>query len=205
MAPGQTDLSVGMRLFAGGLAGITSVALTYPLDITRTRLSIQCADISGLSKAEMERLPGMWGVMKNIYKNEGGIVGLYRGIMPTIYGVAPYVGLNFAVYESVRKHFVHLEGGEPTALEKLASGAISGAVAQFLTYPFDVLRRKFQVNNMMDSPYRNVWHACRTIAAREGYKGFYYGLSANLLKVIPSMSSSWLTFEMTRSYLLKLS
>lgn len=195
MSPGETELSVGMRLFAGGLAGITSVAMTYPLDITRTRLSIQCADISGLSKAQQARLPGMWGVMKDIYRNEGGMLGLYRGIMPTIYGVAPYVGLNFAVYESVRKRFVKVEGGEPTALQKLASGAISGAVAQFITYPFDVLRRKFQVNNVMGSPYRNVWHACRVIAAKDGVRGFYYGLSANLLKVVPSMSSSWLTFE----------
>lgn len=195
LGPGESDLTVGMRLFAGGLAGITSVAVTYPLDITRTRLSIQCADLSNLSKAEQENLPGMWKVMQNIYKTEGGIFGLYRGIMPTIYGVAPYVGLNFAVYESVRKRFSTFEGGEPTAWEKLASGAISGAVAQFLTYPFDVLRRRFQVNSMMGNPYRGVWHACQVIVAKEGYRGFYQGLAANLLKVVPSMSSSWLTFE----------
>lgn len=201
---GEQDLGVGMRLVAGGLAGITSVVMTYPLDITRTRLSIQCADLSNLSKAEALKLPGMWGVMKDIYKNEGGFFALYRGIMPTIYGVAPYVGLNFAVYESVRKRFASMEGGEPTAVEKLASGAISGAIAQFLTYPFDVLRRRFQVNSMMGNPYRNVAHACRVIIAREGFKGFYQGLAANLLKVVPSMSSSWLTFEMTRSYLLKI-
>lgn len=203
LPPGESELSVGMRLVAGGLAGITSVAVTYPLDITRTRLSIQCADLSNLSRAEQAKLPGMWGVMKDIFKNEGGMLGLYRGIMPTIYGVAPYVGLNFAVYESVRKHFVNASGQEPTALEKLASGAVSGAVAQFLTYPFDVLRRRFQVNSMMGNPYKNVLHACRVIFAKEGLRGFYQGLAANLLKVVPSMSSSWLTFEMTRSYLLK--
>lgn len=192
---GETEMTVSMRLFAGGLAGITSVGLTYPLDITRTRLSIQCADLSTLSKVDQKTLPGMWTVMKHIYRNEGGIVGLYRGIMPTIYGVAPYVGLNFAVYESVRKRFSTMNNGEPTAMEKLASGAISGAIAQFMTYPFDVLRRRFQVNTIMGAPYRNVWHACATIAKQEGLKGFYRGLTANLLKVIPSMSSSWLTFE----------
>lgn len=205
MPAGETDLPVGLRLFAGGLAGVTSVAVTYPLDITRTRLSIQCADLSNLTKAQQQNLPGMWGVMKDIYKLEGGFHGLYRGIMPTIYGVAPYVGINFAVYESVRKRFAEIEGGgEPTAVQKLASGAVSGAVAQFLTYPFDVLRRRFQVTSMMGNPYRNVWHACQVIMAREGLRGFYQGLAANLLKVVPSMSSSFLTFEMTRTYLLKL-
>ncbi|BFZ58019.1 hypothetical protein PYCC9005_005077 [Savitreella phatthalungensis] len=199
LAEGETELTVGMRLIAGGIAGITSVAMTYPLDITRTRLSLQCADLS-ISRTET---PGMWGTMKDIFKNEGGFMGLYRGIMPTIYGVAPYVGLNFAVYESVRKRFSTYEGGEPTAMEKLAAGAISGAVAQSLTYPFDVLRRRFQVNTMMGNPYSSTWHACKVIFAREGIRGFYQGLAANLLKVIPSMSSSWLTFEMTRSYMTK--
>lgn len=35
--------------------------------------------------------------MKNIYTVEGGFKALYKGIWPTILGIAPYVGLNFAV------------------------------------------------------------------------------------------------------------
>lgn len=31
--------------------------------------------------------------MRLMYKNEGGIVALYRGILPTVAGVAPYVSL----------------------------------------------------------------------------------------------------------------
>lgn len=45
------------------------------------------------------------------------------------------VGLNFMTYESVRKYLT-LEGDKnPSALRKLAAGAISGAVAQTCTYP----------------------------------------------------------------------
>jgi solute carrier family 25 phosphate transporter 23/24/25/41 len=29
--------------------------------------------------------------MVTIYKNEGGMIALYRGIVPTVTGVAPYV------------------------------------------------------------------------------------------------------------------
>jgi solute carrier family 25 (mitochondrial phosphate transporter), member 23/24/25/41 len=28
-----------------------------------------------------------------MYKNEGGVLALYRGIIPTVAGVAPYVNL----------------------------------------------------------------------------------------------------------------
>lgn len=83
--------SPGKRLVCGGLAGITSVTFTYPLDIVRTRLSIQSASFSGLKEIERTRLPGMWGTMTNMYKSEGGFLALYRGIIPTVAGVAPYV------------------------------------------------------------------------------------------------------------------
>uniref|UniRef100_A0A060SZU5 ARAD1C03410p n=1 Tax=Blastobotrys adeninivorans TaxID=409370 RepID=A0A060SZU5_BLAAD len=206
----RKDLDTVERLSAGALAGITSVFATYPLDIVRTRLSIQTASIGSSSRASQARQhpPGMWSVMKNIYRTEGGIVALYRGIIPTTMGVAPYVGLNFAVYESMRE-FVTPEGQEnPGAFGKLFSGAVSGAVAQTLTYPFDVLRRRFQVVSMGEGSlgfgYNSVWDALRKIVMQEGVRGLYKGLSANLLKVAPSMASSWLSYEFTKDMIAKL-
>jgi len=68
------------------------VTLTYPLDIVRTRLSIQSASFAGLEKAEAgKKLPGMWPTLVKMYKTEGGFFALYRGIVPTVAGVAPYV------------------------------------------------------------------------------------------------------------------
>ena len=33
----------------------------------------------------------MWATLKLMYKTEGGFLALYRGITPTVAGVAPYV------------------------------------------------------------------------------------------------------------------
>lgn len=74
----------------GGVAGITSVVFTYPLDIVRTRLSIQSASFAELGERPKE-LPGMWATLRRMYKTEGGIKALYRGMIPTVAGVAPYV------------------------------------------------------------------------------------------------------------------
>ena len=87
------------RLICGGAAGITSVFFTYPLDIVRTRLSIQSASFAALSESKRAKLPGMWATMVIMYKTEGGILALYRGIIPTVAGVAPYVGLKFSELE----------------------------------------------------------------------------------------------------------
>lgn len=199
------DLDPIRRLFCGGCAGITSVTFTYPLDIVRTRLSIQTASFEVLGRHE-GKPPGMWPTMVRMYKTEGGIVGLYRGIIPTVAGVAPYVGLNFMVYESVRSYFTDPGEKNPVWYMKLAAGAISGAVAQTCTYPFDVLRRRFQVNSMqgMGYQYTSVGGAIKMIITQEGVFGLYKGIVPNLLKVAPSMASSWLSYEVTRDFLVSL-
>ncbi|KYK58050.1 hypothetical protein DCS_05063 [Drechmeria coniospora] len=199
------DLAPLTRLVCGGVAGITSVFLTYPLDIVRTRLSIQTASFAELGD-KPKKLPGMWQTMSHMMKTEGGVSAIYRGIIPTVAGVAPYVGLNFMVYESVRKYLTPEGDRHPSAARRLLAGAISGAVAQTCTYPFDVLRRRFQINTMsgMGYQYKSITDAIRMIVRHEGIRGLYKGIVPNLLKVAPSMASSWLSFEMTRDFLVSL-
>lgn len=43
------------------------------------------------------------------------------------------------------KKILSQENGQLTAFGKFFSGAISGSIAQTITYPADVLRRRFQV------------------------------------------------------------
>ena len=75
-----------------------------------------------------------------------------------------------------------------------------------LTRSSDVLRRRFQINTMsgMGYRYKSLPDAIRVIIAQEGPKGLYKGIVPNLLKVAPSMASSWLSFEVCRDFLLTL-
>lgn len=70
----------------------------------------------------------------------------------------------------------------------------------------DVLRRRFQINTMtgMGYHYTSIWDAIKVIVAEEGVRGLYKGIVPNLLKVAPSMASSWLSFEVTRDFFLSL-
>lgn len=56
----------------------------------------------------------------------------------------------------------------------------------------------------MGYQYRSIFDAVKIIVAQEGIAGMYKGIVPNLLKVAPSMASSWLSFEMTRDFLLTL-
>ncbi|GJJ69091.1 solute carrier family 25 (mitochondrial phosphate transporter), member 23/24/25/41 [Entomortierella parvispora] len=203
MDPAKHDLDTPRRLAAGALAGLTSVACTYPLDIVRTRLSIQSAQMAK-SKEVQAKLPGIWKTMVIIYTKEGGIVGLYRGLGPTLTGVAPYVALNFQAYEVLRAHLTPPGETSPSVGMKLVCGALAGSFAQTITYPLDVLRRRMQVTGMASVSYKysSTWDGVKKIIKQEGVRGLYKGMVPNYLKVAPAISISFVVYEQCKQVLI---
>lgn len=76
-------------------------------------------------------------------------------------------------------------------------------MAQTLTYPLDVLRRRMQVTGMDSMPvYSSTMDAVRKIVANEGFfRGLYKGIVPNLLKVAPSIGTSFATYEFCKEWL----
>ena len=202
MEPGKTELDTKRRLTAGAGAGITSVACTYPLDIVRTRLSVQSAAI-GKEATGRREMDGIWVTMKRMYQQEGGVRALYRGLGPTLTGVAPYIALNFQFYEVLRKHFTKPGESGPTHINKLLCGALAGTIAQTCTYPLDVLRRRMQVTGMKETEFefKNAWDALYQTIKKEKIRGLYKGMVPNYLKVAPAIGVSFWTYEFTKSLL----
>ncbi|KAI0030766.1 mitochondrial carrier [Vararia minispora EC-137] len=217
---GARPLDTPTRLLAGALAGITSVCTTYPLDLVRSRLSIATATMNATppptasaalsSSAPLSALRSatrmeatMWGMTLKVVREEGGVRALYRGLVATAMGVAPYVGINFAAYEALRGWVT--PPGKASAWRKLTCGALAGSISQTLTYPFDVLRRKMQVTGIQDGSmvkYNGALDAMRQILRTEGVAGMYRGLWPNLLKVAPSIATSFYTYELAKEFLI---
>ncbi|EAU91139.1 hypothetical protein CC1G_03307 [Coprinopsis cinerea okayama7 len=144
----------------------------------------------------------MWGMTLKVMREEGGVRALYRGLVTTAMGVAPYVGINFAAYEFLRG--VITPPGKSSVARKLSCGALAGSISQTLTYPFDVLRRKMQVTGMQGGniKYNGALDALRSILKVEGVQGLYRGLWPNLLKVAPSIATSFFTYELVKEFLI---
>ncbi|KAF5186705.1 Mitochondrial carrier protein coac2 [Thalictrum thalictroides] len=86
----NADFSV--RLLADGLAGVTSVSATYPLDLVRTRLAAQTNVIY---------YRGIAHALRTICRDEG-FLGLYKGLGASLLGVGPNIAISFSVYETMR-------------------------------------------------------------------------------------------------------
>jgi len=138
-----------------------------------------------------------------VMREEGGARALYRGLVATSMGVAPYVGINFAAYEALRGLLT--PPGKNGVVRKLTCGALAGSISQTLTYPFDVLRRKMQVVGLgqgaLGYQYNSALDAARVILKTEGVRGMYRGLWPNLLKVAPSIATSFFTYELVKDLL----
>ncbi|CAN3376190.1 hypothetical protein DIURU_004698 [Diutina rugosa] len=199
------QLNVVERLASGSIAGVVSVAVTYPLDLVRARITVQTANLAKLHKGKLAKPPSVWGTLKEVYNHEGGIRGLYRGIVPTTLGVAPYVAINFAIYERLREYMDTSPRDYSNPVWKLSAGAFASFVGGVLIYPLDVLRKRYQVASMaggeLGFQYRSVGHALYSMFTQEGFFGAYKGLTANLYKIVPSMAVSWLVYDSTKDAL----
>ena len=164
------------------------------------------------------------GVFPSTVKQEG-FLGLYRGIGPTLAGILPYAGLKFYVYQSLKQYYwrqKHMEDAlRPSSHQKLpvtvmlSFGACSGLVAQTLTYPLDVVRRRMQVQGLKLPPsqqqaalsaqsqtvLRSTWHGLVTIGNQQGLKALFAGLSINYMKVVPSTAIGFTLYDTMKSYL----
>lgn len=153
-------------LLSGTLSGLTQICITYPLDFTRTRMS--------LDNSMTKNYNGIFRTMFNIIKTEG-ICSLYKGfsICGTTYPL--YVGIQFSLYEQLKDDF------------NIFAGTMAGFVAQTLMFPGDTIKRQLQINGLDNtkSRYNNVFECIRFIYRNNGIRGFYNGLGINLLKVIP--------------------
>ncbi|EGV60130.1 hypothetical protein PSN45_002129 [Yamadazyma tenuis] len=196
------ELTSAERVVASSMGGFLSVLATYPLDLIRARISVRTASLAKLDKGKLMKPPGVWATAREVVVNEGGVLALYRGMVPTSLGVVPYVAINFTLYEKLRESMSQSSRDFSNPGWKLAAGAFSSFVGGVLIYPLDVLRKRYQVSSMaggeLGFQYRSVGAALVAMFRDEGFTGAYKGLTANLYKIVPSMAVSWLVYDTLR-------
>ncbi|KAJ1970956.1 coenzyme A transporter [Dimargaris xerosporica] len=215
------ELDTRARHFVvGSLAGTTSVIFTYPLDLIRVRLAYDTTN--GAKNRIAHALQGIYreptyrhGLVKHPLTN------FYRGFAMTLVGMVPYAGASFYTYESLRRlcqdHYFEWTMVTPApttngasdstkpqlrAWAKLFCGGVAGAVAQTVSYPAEVVRRRIQVAGVTPSPLLvSPLAVAAEIYAERGLRGFYVGLSIGYLKVTPMMAVAFCVYEYMKELL----
>ncbi|VAI57012.1 unnamed protein product [Triticum turgidum subsp. durum] len=145
-------------LVAGALAGVASTLCTYPMELVKTRLTIEKDVYDNLLHAFVK-----------IVRDEGP-GELYRGLAPSLIGVVPYAAANFYAYETLRGVYRRASGKEEVGnVPTLLIGSAAGAIASTATFPLEVARKQMQVGAVGGRQvYKNVLHAMYCILKKEG-------------------------------------
>eukprot|EP00042_Codosiga_hollandica_P038381 m.311917 g.311917 ORF g.311917 m.311917 type:complete len:242 (+) comp55377_c0_seq6:498-1223(+) len=189
-------LDPASRFFCGSAAGAVSVSLTYPLDLMRARLAVQTkanSIDSGLTSACATTL------------RKEGVRALFHGLSPTLLGIIPYAGTSFFTYSTLKicVEDFHDSHGLPhgiTTPERVVSGGFAGLVAQSMTYPLDIMRRRMQTDGVLSAKtHRGFVDTARFVWTTEGLRGFYKGVTMNWIKGPVAVSISFTVYDLLHS------
>lgn len=188
----QPKLPIPASLVAGACAGVCSTLVTYPLELLKTRLTIQRDVYNGLLDALVKIV------------QEGGPGELYRGLTPSIIGVIPYAATNYCAYDTLRKVYRKIFKQEKIGnIETLLIGSAAGAISSSATFPLEVARKHMQVGAVSGKVYKNMLHALASILEHEGIPGLYRGLGPSCVKLVPAAGISFMCYEACKRILVE--
>ncbi|XP_004349848.2 hypothetical protein CAOG_01328 [Capsaspora owczarzaki ATCC 30864] len=167
---------------AGTLGGGAGIAVGQPLDTIRVRL-------------QTSKSVGFFATLSRTLSNEG-VLGLYRGLVPPLAGIAGVNCLLFGVYGNAKSSLAALAGRPndatlPLPLVYLA-GAYGGAAACVLTTPIELIKCRQQVAT--GRSLSALEHANRIVAS-EGVLALYTGLPITLIRDVPSYGLYYACYE----------
>ncbi|KAL3732291.1 hypothetical protein ACJRO7_029031 [Eucalyptus globulus] len=183
-----------IQFVSGGLAGMTAATATYPLDLVRTRLAAQ---------TNVVYYRGIWHALGTISREEG-LLGLYKGLGPTLLTVCPSIAISFSVYETLRSSWQSHRPHDSYAAVSLACGSLSGIASSTVTFPLDLVRRRKQLEGAGGRAriyQTGIFGTLKHIVRNEGFRGLYRGILPEYYKVVPGIGICFMTYETLRRLL----
>ncbi|XP_051140066.1 folate transporter 1, chloroplastic isoform X2 [Andrographis paniculata] len=193
----REELGPTLHLASAAEAGGLVCLCTNPVWLVKTRLQLQ-------TPQQARPYSGFHDALRTILKEEGWRA-LYKGLVPGLFLVT-HGAIQFTAYEELRKFAMNIRTGERKnriaddsldSFDYACFGAVSKLAAILLTYPFQVIRSRLQQRPCIEGipRYMDSLHVVKETARFEGLRGFYRGMTANVLKNAPASSVTFIVYE----------
>ncbi|KAH7290124.1 hypothetical protein KP509_30G033000 [Ceratopteris richardii] len=220
-SPGA-PLTISQQFVCGAGAGVAVSFLACPTELIKCRLQAQsalatsaeasatfaAAGITGGSvstasvASKAVKYNGPMDVARHVLRSEGGAMGLFTGLTPTLLREVPGNAFMFGVYEAVKQY---MAGGTDTSSlsqgSLLTAGGIAGASFWLSVYPTDVIKSVIQVDDRSNPKYSGTVDAFKKVYRTEGLKGLYKGFGPAMARSVPANAACFLAYEIVRSNL----
>lgn len=186
-------------LAAGATSGFLTAILTNPIWVIKTRIMSTSSSAKGSYNSTLDG-------MKKLLRYEG-FSALWHGLLPSMLGVSQGA-IYFMIYDTLKHKFSsirYVEGKQDRDaklknIETLAMTSMSKMISVTAVYPFQLMKSNLQSFQAAKEKYTIVKLGGRIYQA-EGLKGFYRGLSATLLRSVPSACITFCVYENFRHWL----
>ncbi|XP_005388885.1 PREDICTED: calcium-binding mitochondrial carrier protein SCaMC-1-like isoform X2 [Chinchilla lanigera] len=187
-----THIGILERFIAGSLAGATSQTCIYPMEVIKTRLIV----------AKSGEYSGIFDCIKKLLKH-GGVHTFFKGYIPNLLGIIPYAGLDLAVYELLKNYWLehYAENSvNPGIMILLGCSTLSHTCGQLTSFPLYLIRTRMQAEALVEKEQIPMIRLIQEIYNKEGKKGFFRGLTPNIIKVLPAVSIGCVAYEKVKPY-----
>ena len=168
------------NLASGGLAGAGSLTIVYPLDYARTRLA---SDVGSGNP----QFNGLFDCLTKTMKS-GGFFSMYNGFGVSVVGIVAYRGPYFGIFDTLKeKNPFKKDKGVVGLVSKFAIAQITAIIAGFISYPFDTVRRRLQMQSEKPKDqwlYKGTLDCAVKISRDEGVGAMFKGFGANVLRTL---------------------
>lgn len=190
------DVPIVPSLIIASLAGVINVFTTCPLWVANTRLKLQ-------RKSQQNKYKGLFNSMKLIAKEEG-IISLWNGCLASLVLVSNPT-IHFVAYDKIKEVFLRRamrhNRNNLTNGEIFIIGAIAKAIATVITYPIQVAQtnmryaKRVKEGEKSDKNYKGVIDCLIKIFKKDGFLGWYKGLSVKLVQTVLTTAFQFLAYE----------
>lgn len=190
------DLSILGNASAGCLASFFSSFTLCPTELLKIKL--QAAHEEAIKTGNKSKLNlGIFGLTKQIIFSEG-ILGMFKGFVPTVAREMPGYFVFFGGYEATRTFLA--PAGQPKEecgpLGTMAAGGVGGMLLWTVTFPIDVVKSRVQASSSTNSV--SLLGQMSQIVKTEGAMALYNGLQPTLIRTIPASATLFLVYEYSK-------
>jgi solute carrier family 25 (mitochondrial aspartate/glutamate transporter), member 12/13 len=164
------------------------------LEIVKIRLQVQ-GELAKSSEDVVVKRSAMW-IVRNL-----GVVGLYKGAGACLLRDVPFSAIYFPTYAHMKTDVFGdgVNGKQIGILQLIVAGAVAGIPAAYLTTPADVIKTRLQVEARKgEATYRGLLDCARKVYAAEGFKAFFKGGPARILRSSPQFGCTLASFEVLK-------
>ncbi|XP_033727359.1 mitochondrial folate transporter/carrier-like isoform X2 [Pecten maximus] len=164
------------HLLAGVSGGVIATLVLHPLDLVKIRFQVHEGTVATVSRP---RYNGIMDAFLQIIRKDG-VTGIYRGVVPNVWGAGMSWGFYFLFYNSLK---TWMQDGDSRLnlgpAKHMLAASEAGLLTLILTNPIWVVKTRmclqYEKQAGSNQNYKGMFDALTRIFQNEGFRGLYRG------------------------------